>query len=90
MNIVPVEGYKAISLEKLIELNPARHYHHAFRKRHGRYADKFLCGIGVIRTKQVYVINACGYRLPCWRVHGWIVDALEEIVELRRCSLFAF
>jgi iron complex transport system substrate-binding protein len=93
VNIAPVEGYKAISLEKLIELNPdviitpsgsgmgctRTNFCYEYIMGESRLFD-----IEAIRTKRVYVINA---DIVC-RAGPRIVDALEEMAEMLHPSLF--
>ena len=93
VNIAPVEGYRALSLEKLIELNPG-----VIITPSGsgmgctltNFCYEYIMGeprlrsIEAVRTKRVYVINA---DIVC-RAGPRIVDALEEMARMTHPELY--
>jgi len=93
VNIAPVEGYRALSLEKLIELNPdviitpsgsgmgctQTDFCYEYLM-----SEQRLCGLEAIRTQRVYVINA---DIVC-RAGPRIVEALEEMAKMLHPALF--
>jgi len=93
VNIAPVEGYRALSLEKLIELNPG-----VIITPSGsgmgctltNFCYEYIMGeprlrsIEAVRTERVYVINADIVCRACPR----IVDALEEMARMTHPELY--
>lgn len=84
INVAPVEGYKTISLEKVIKINPdviitPSGTGMGFAKTNFTYdyiiGEPRLSGVDAVRNNRVYVIDA---DIVC-RAGPRIVDALEEI-----------
>ena len=93
VNIAPVEGYRALSLEKLIELNPdviITPSGSGMGCTLTNFCYEYIMGeprlrtIEAVRTKRVYVINA---DIVC-RAGPRIVDALEEMARLTHPELY--
>lgn len=87
INVAPVEGYKTISLEKVIKINPEviitpSGTGMGFAKTNFTYdyiiSEPRLSGVDAVRNNRVYVIDA---DIVC-RAGPRIVDALEEIAEM--------
>jgi iron complex transport system substrate-binding protein len=93
VNIAPVEGYRALSLEKLIELNPdviITPSGSGMGCTLTNFCYEYIMGeprlrnIEAVRTKRVYVINA---DIVC-RAGPRIVDALEEMARMTHPELY--
>jgi iron complex transport system substrate-binding protein len=93
VNIAPVEGYRALSLEKLIELNPdviITPSGSGMGCTLTNFCYEYIMGeprlrtIEAVRTKRVYVINA---DIVC-RAGPRIVDALEEMARITHPELY--
>jgi iron complex transport system substrate-binding protein len=93
VNSAPVEGYKALSLERLVELNPdviittsgtgmgctQTNFSYEYIINEPRLRD-----IEAVRNKRVYVINA---DIVC-RAGPRIVEALEEMAKMIHPELY--
>jgi len=87
VNAAPVEGYKTLSLEKVIKINPEviitpSGTGMGFAKTNFTYnyiiGEPRLKGVDAVRNNRVYMINA---DIVC-RAGPRIVDALEEMAEM--------